>query len=184
MTLAKTILALASASLFFPTGPGRAQQPDAAKMLAKPSAADLSFANNAAESGLLEIKLGQLAFQKASNAQVKQFGMRMVDDHSMIGDKLRELAAKDNFIVPDQVNPKDQATVDRLNKLSGAELDRALMTEMATDHEQAVSLFQREAEGGTNFDLKNFAKTTLPTLQAHLSQAKRLENAVGAVSRK
>src|SRR5438045_1227856 len=41
---------------------------------------DRKFIEKAAQGGLAEVQLGQLAEQKASNDQVKQFGKRMVSD--------------------------------------------------------------------------------------------------------
>lgn len=175
MTLpTKTVVALASAGMFFAlSGPATAQQTK------KPSTAGANFAENAAEAGVLEVDLGKLAVQKGASDQVKQFGMRMVDDHSKAGDELNEIAAKDNLAVPFQVNAGDQSIVDRLSKLTGDAFDRAYLRQMVTDHEKAVALFQREASNGTNPDLKTWAMTTLPMLQDHLRQARETETRLG-----
>src|SRR3954467_12032604 len=43
---------------------------------------DAAFAKEAAVGGMAEVELGNLAKEKASNNDVKQFGDRMVTDHS------------------------------------------------------------------------------------------------------
>jgi putative membrane protein len=48
----------------------------------KPAMADTHFAKEAAQGGMAEVKLGQLAQERGSNDAVKSFGKRMVDDHS------------------------------------------------------------------------------------------------------
>src|SRR2546428_4507800 len=45
------------------------------------SAADKGFAMKAAEGGMAEVSIGQMAAQKATDADVKNFGNRMVNDH-------------------------------------------------------------------------------------------------------
>jgi len=155
-----------------------AQQPPGAapKMVSKQAATATSFTDRAAQSNIMEIELGKLATMKATDSQVKRFAQRMVDDHSKAGDELDGLAAKDNFVVPAQLDPADQMTVDRLSRLSGGAFDRAYMREMVMDHENAVMLFQREASKGTNADVKFWAASTLPTLQDHLREAREIEN--------
>jgi putative membrane protein len=43
---------------------------------------DKEFARKAAEGGLAQVKVGQLAEEKGQSQTVKDFGKRMVDDHS------------------------------------------------------------------------------------------------------
>src|SRR5262252_298459 len=45
------------------------------------SDADKNFAAKAAEGGMTEVNLGQLAAAKATSQEVKDFGNRMVSDH-------------------------------------------------------------------------------------------------------
>jgi putative membrane protein len=143
---------------------------------------DSHFAKEAAQGGMAEVKLGQLAQEKGSNDSVKSFGQRMVDDHSKAGDKLKEAASKENITLPTDISPKDQATYNRLSKLSGAAFDRAYAKDMVKDHETDVAAFQKEANGGKSDSLKSFASETLPTLQDHLKEAKEMMKAVGGTS--
>jgi len=140
---------------------------------------DQQFAKKAAQGGDAEVQLGQLAVSKAENQKVKDFGQKMVDDHSKAGDKLKAIASKENITLPSGLAPKDQALLTRLSKLSGAAFDKAYMSAMVRDHETDIAEFQSEASNGTDSDLKDFASTTLPTLKEHLSLAKDAATAVG-----
>lgn len=140
---------------------------------------DMKFAMTAAQGGMAEVKLGQLAVDKASNPDVKAFGQRMVDDHTKANEQLKSVAANENVTLPTDVNAKDQAEYDKLSKLSGPEFDKAYMKGMVKDHEMDVKDFQKEANSGKDPQLKSFASTTLPILQSHLQMAKETEAKVG-----
>jgi len=142
--------------------------------------ADSTFAMKAAAGGMAEVKFGELAQQKASSPAVKKFGERMVNDHSKANSQLKQVASKDDITLPSGLDAKDQATYDKLSKLSGTAFDRAYMKDMVADHEKDVSDFKREASTGKNSDVKNFASQTLPTLQEHLTVARQTEQQVMA----
>ena len=133
--------------------------------------ADVKFATKAAQGGMAEVQLGQLAAQKASNPDVKAFGQKMVDDHTKANDQLKSVAAQENITLPTTVDPKDQALYSKLQNLSGADFDKSYMKAMVKDHQEDVKEFQKEADKGKDPQIKNFASQTLPILQQHLSMA-------------
>lgn len=139
------------------------------------NSADTTFAMKAAQGGMAEVKLGQLAADKASNPDVKAFGQKMVDDHTKANDQLKSVAGNENMTLPTDINAKDQAEYDKLSKLSGADFDKAYMKNMVKDHEMDVKDFQKEANSGKDPQLKSFASTTLPILQSHLQMAKETQ---------
>ena len=138
--------------------------------------ADELFAKKAAEGGMAEVELGQLATQNAESADVKQFGQRMVDDHTKANDQLKQIAEKNNITLPTELNAKDKAEKDRLSKLNGAAFDRAYMHHMVMDHTKDVNEFKKEASSGKNADIKSFAEQTTPTLEDHLKMAKQINS--------
>lgn len=56
------------------------------------------------------------------------------------------------------------------------------MRMMVRDHRKDVSEFQKEANSGKDSDIKNFASSTLPTLQDHLKEAQSIAGQGGAHS--
>jgi putative membrane protein len=136
--------------------------------------ADRQFIRKAAEGGLAEVELGKLAADKAVSPEVKQFGQRMVDDHSKANDQLKQVASEKGVTVPDKLDAKDAATKARLEKLSGKAFDHAYMRDMVIDHTKDVSDFRMESKNAKDPDVKNFASQALPTLEDHLKQAKGL----------
>jgi len=132
---------------------------------------DSNFATKAAQGGMAEVQLGQLAESNASSQQVKNFGQRMVTDHTKANDELKSIASRKGMTLPTGLDAKDQAEYDRLSKLNGAAFDRAYMQMMVSDHRKDVNEFENEANNGTDPDLKAFAGKTLPTLHEHLQMA-------------
>jgi putative membrane protein len=151
--------------------PAFAQSSAAQSGSANRMGADHTFASKAAIGGMAEVKLGQLATQKASNEDVKKFGQQMVDDHSKANDELKQLASKKGVTLPGDIDAKNQATYDRLSKLSGAEFDHAYMQDMVKDHHEDVNEFRKESQSGSDPDMKAWAAKTLPTLEHHLQMA-------------
>lgn len=146
------------------------------------TSADENFAKKAAQGGMAEVKLGQLAEERGSNPAVKNFGRRMVQDHSKANNELKSATSKESIPLPNELDKSDQATYDRLSKLSGDAFDRAYARDMVKDHSKDVSEFQKEAKNGRDDVIKNFAAQTLPTLQNHLDQARQMEQAVNQSS--
>lgn len=134
----------------------------------------IKFVKDAALGGMTEVELGRLAAQKATRDDVKQFGQKMVDDHTKANDQLKDIATKSSMEVPSSLDSKHQARVDKLSALSGAAFDKAYVKDQLKDHQQDVSEFQSEAQGGSDPNIKQFAASTLPTLQEHLSMVKDL----------
>jgi len=137
------------------------------------SSADAAFAKKAAEGGMAEVACGQLASDKGTDADVKAFGQRMVTDHSKANDDLKAAAMKSGIDLPTEPSKKQQDDKAKLEKMSGADFDRHYMTMMVKDHEEDVALFRKEAQSGKDDNLKQFAQKTLPTLEEHLSMAKK-----------
>ena len=135
---------------------------------------DSTFVKKAAQGGLAEVELGQLATQKASSEEVKKFGQRMVDDHTKANEQLKQVAAEKNIDVPQQLDAKDKATKAHLEKLSGQQFDRLYMKDMVRDHQKDVAEFERESKIAKDPAIKNFAQQTLPILKDHLKEAEKI----------
>lgn len=144
---------------------------------------DSPFMMSAAQGGMSEVALGQLAQQKASSPQVKQFAQRMVQDHGQANTQLMQIFQQKSVIPPDTVGAQYGAMREQLQGLSGEEFDREYMSQMVEDHTEDVANFQREASNGKDADVTAWANQTLPTLKEHLQQAQTInQNLTGSTS--
>jgi putative membrane protein len=135
------------------------------------SAADKTFATEAAQGGLAEVEMGQLALQKAMSPQVKQFAQQMVSDHTKANQELMQLAESQGMDLPSQVDAKHKSAMERLQGMNGSAFDTAYMQDMVQDHQQDIADFQKQAQGSGDPALKSFAQKYLPILQQHLQMA-------------
>jgi len=141
------------------------------------SSHDRTFVKEAAVGGLYEVQAGQIASQKASSADVKQMAQHIVTDHTQANEQLKSIAQAKGAEVPTELDAKHQKKLDHLNKLSGAEFDREYSKMMVSDHKEDIKKFQKEADNGNDPDLKQFAASTLPALNQHLSMAQTATHA-------
>jgi putative membrane protein len=154
--------------------------PQTMKNAAATPMTDRHFVKTAAEGGMAEIELGQLAVDKASNQKVKDFGRRMVTDHGKALDELKSIAESKKITLPTALNAKDQALKDRLSKLSGAAFDRTYMAEMVKDHEADLTELHKAATTAHDSDIKGWASKTATVVEEHLKLAQDIQKQLSA----
>ncbi len=140
--------------------------------------ADLDFATEAAQDGLFEVRLGELAVQRSQTTEVQEFGQRMVDDHGKANDRLMEIAQRKGIELPQSLSDDAQETYEDFQERSGEDFDEAYADEMVSDHEDAVDAFESYVDDAEDPDLRGFAEQTLPTLKDHLQLAKQAQERV------
>ena len=153
-------MALVAAGLLLSIPCARAQTPVAI--------ADHDFIVAAAQGGLTEVKLGELAAKKGTRDDVKAFGQMMVKDHSAINDDLKALAAQKGVALPDGLDTKHQALLDKLTALPDTDFDDAYISAMIKGHKKDAKAFTAESADTKDPDLKSFLDKSTPIVEAHL----------------
>jgi putative membrane protein len=102
-----------------------------------------------------EIEAAQLAKQKAESTQVQDYAARLVEEHTSMLEKNRQLANR-IAVQPDppqlasSLQSTHRKTMEELQKLSGREFDRAYIGYQITMHEQAIKLVKKTADSTDN----------------------------------
>ena len=135
----------------------KAVQPDAS-----------NFAVNAANGGMMEVELGKIAQDNASNARVKAFGAMMVQDHSEANNNLKGIAASLNIALPDSVSDDSRKEINNLKMKKGKDFDKAYVKMMVDDHKKDIAEFRKCADKCSDSTIRSFASATLPVLKKHL----------------
>ncbi len=157
--------------------PGQPNSPPATP--AKLSSQDQSFLQKAAEAATSEIKLGQLAVDKASSPAVKQFGQQAVSDFGKAQQDLNKIAGELKWIAPDHMSQDAAGRYDDLWQRSGKDFDSRYIGGEISSYQNYVPLFEAEADKGTDHQLATYAQAQLPTLRGQLDTAKQISKKAG-----
>jgi putative membrane protein len=132
------------------------------------STTDTDFILAAAQGGMTEVKLGELAARNGSRDDVKEFGRMMVKDHTVINDDLKALAAQKGVTLTETVDAKHQEKLDTMAALTGAGFDDAYIAAMIKGHKQVAKEFKAEYAATQDSDIKSFLDKSLPVVEKHL----------------
>ena len=138
-----------------------------------------------------EIELGKLASERASNAQVKQYGQMMVKDHTAAGNELKQ-AVGTQIQIPAEMDEKHRDLAEKLRGMRGMEFDREYMTAMVEGHQEVSGMLEDRARQANNatgttgttsntqveMAVNQWAAKTLPKVEQHLQQAEQLKEKV------
>lgn len=138
---------------------------------------DRQFIIDAGQAGLGNIALGQLALQRSSNPQIKQFATAEIQEQTQVKNDLTRIGSRLGVTPPTTPAPKFQASLARLSQLQGDRFEQAYMDEGGVNaHLENAALFQRQAALGQNPDLVAVANRGLPTIRKHFSTATAITN--------
>ena len=132
---------------------------------------DKLFAVKAAQGGMAEVQLAQLAQQKSQDETVKKFAQAMIDDHTPNNEKLMKIAASKGVAAPTELDPMSQKMMTKLQALNGKPFDTAYLKGQVRAHKVELKLMENESKNGKDADLKAFADETAPVVQKHITMA-------------
>jgi putative membrane protein len=112
-----------------------AQSDDDKKFLAKVSQADVD-----------EVKLSELAQQKATNPAVKAYANKMVKEHKIMAANFRPFAESWGVTPPADLDEDGQKAWNKLNGLSGSDFDKEYIDQMLSDHAKVYDEYKDEAK--------------------------------------
>jgi len=141
---------------------------------------DSDYLKTAAEGSSLEVILGKVAQTHASAQSVKNFGWRMINDHSREHKQVKRIAENFGLTVPDEPSRKQQKDIEELSQYYGSAFDKHYMSYEVEDHKQDIADAKKEIEMGRNPRVVNLAIGWTPILVGHLEYAEYVADKVGA----
>jgi putative membrane protein len=158
--------------------PGTGTRDTPTKQDDKIARGDRKFIEDAANSGMFEVQVAQLAAVKATDPQVKSYASMLVDHHTAANNELVKIANARKVELPAAPPRAMRRDVEKLGKKSGAEFDREFVREVGIEaHEKDIKRFEKARKDVKDPELKAFVEKTLPQLREHLAAAQKLPQA-------
>ena len=132
---------------------------------------DATFVSKASASGQKEVAAARAAIPKLGNPRLKSMAEMLVQDHTRANARLSKLAETKGWPMADK--PGDAPPM--AGEAAGAEFDRQWTAEMIAGHERSAALYRAQAQSGNDKDLRQFAHDTLPTIEHHLAELRKLQ---------
>jgi putative membrane protein len=131
---------------------------------------DISFVARATDSGRKEINAAREALPQLQSPDLKRMADMLVTDHGKANARLAKIAEAKSWPVPapprHEPPPAGTAVPD---------FDAQWTADMIAAHERSVALYSAQAQGGEDPELRQYARETLPTIQHHLAELRRLQ---------
>ncbi|MCA1567940.1 MAG: DUF4142 domain-containing protein [Acidobacteria bacterium] len=138
-------------------------KPDKMEQMAMSAQAmDHKFVMDAAMGNMAEIRMGQMAKERATNPEVKNFAQMMIDHHTMANNDLMRMAQMKGMTLPTDVGPHHRAVMDGMSKLSGMEFDMAYVKHQMADHALAVDMYAMHAKSSKDGEVRRMPKRRSP----------------------
>ncbi len=134
------------------------------------------FMTDAAIINMEEIELGNMAQQQGYDQRVKDFGKMLVEDHTNLRNKVREIATRKNIALPDSNAQKIQKAREDLMKSDN--FDQDFIDKMVAGHKKAIDTYKKALEQVSDQDVKQLISTALPQLQTHLDSAQSIQESL------
>jgi putative membrane protein len=126
------------------------------------------FIKEAAMSDMTEIEAAKIAQQKG-DAEEKKFAEMMLADHTKTSTELKAMVPADlKAALPPALDDASQKKLAKLRDAKAEDFASEYDPMQVSAHKDAVSLFERDANGGNDPKLKDWAGKTLPALKHHL----------------
>jgi putative membrane protein len=153
-----------------PQTPGQAAGPtanaDASGPSGTPNFADQAFVEDTLKNNDTQVQLSQIAAQKASSGDVKDFSQKMIQIHTQLNQQLAPLAKQLDVNANQKPSKQEKKEIAALEQLSGPDFDSAYLQAMA--HEQAANLKEfKSHENAQNPSIQKATQMDEPVLTQH-----------------
>ena len=154
---------------------GSGMKPTAKALNAAPGDASAAlptsdYVMKAGQSDQFEIQEGQLASSMGKAPAIKSFGVMMVTEHRRTTATLTRAVGEAGMAPPPPppLTADQQAQIDQLRGLSGAEFDKTYVSQQIASHQEALTVQANYSRGGSDAKLRKVATSTVPIVQGHL----------------
>ncbi len=135
------------------------------------------FVRNTLENDTAQVRLSQLAEQKSTSPDVKQFGEQMVKVHTELDHQFQPAAKQLGVDEPKGPSKKEKKEIAKMEALSGQEFETAYLQAMAREQQQTLKLFHKEAQNTANQALAQAARQDAQVLDQNFQILEKIAQA-------
>jgi putative membrane protein len=159
----------------------------AATPSATPALTDANIAALLDEANAADSAHGKVASTKGTNADVKAFGVLMMNDHHALRkagqDLVTKLGVSPTPPANDSLPAKAQMTADSLNAMSkGAAWDKWYIDHEVMMHQDVLALIDQALAAAQNPELKDLLGKARPNIEMHLKRAQDIQTKLGSAA--
>ena len=133
------------------------------------SSSDLQLLELIALGGTMQLKVSEAADGELGSEDARLLAESEVEEQTGVSAKLEEIASAKGVSLPTGTDPETQDLLDRMDELSGAELDAFYLLESGVNgHEKLFETMTEVQSSASDPDLVRLATATLPVIQMHM----------------
>lgn len=131
------------------------------------------FVKNAMLSDLYAVRAGEIAMKRGKSRAVVAIADKLIADHTLSTQFLFAALGRSDWEdepeieAPEELDGRRRAMIDNLEAAPDADFDRTYLDQQAAAHEEARTLFSRYVSDGEDPNLRSYANSVLPGLDAH-----------------
>lgn len=129
------------------------------------------FIQNAAIASHAATEFAELGVKKAENASVKALAETLVTDHRALSKDFKKLADAQSVELSKEITPEQTATLQKLERATGAEFDKEFLAAFADGHQSLISSYEKASKDPNDLELRVIVDKTIPVLKAHRAAA-------------
>jgi len=166
--------------------PASEVQPETVGAAAAPALDDADIAAIVVAANTIDIRYGEIARERAANAQVKEFAETMIRDHTAVNKSATELVTRLGVTprendVSRSLEAQAAEMRETLRGKSGAAFDRAYIDNEVTYHRAVLQAIDETLiPNAKNAELKQTLVDVRPAIQAHLEHAESIQRSLAA----
>jgi putative membrane protein len=139
------------------------------------------YAQASASSDQFEILAAETALTQSTNADVRAFATRMLQDHQQLGKAVRDAATQSGLKPPEMAMSADQAQLlEALQGVTGKDFDTLYFKQQMLAHSSALVVEQMYAKSGDDPNLRQVAASAVPMIVSHADMAKQAATKLGS----
>lgn len=133
------------------------------------SSTDRQYIIKDAQGSVSDYANGAAAVNQAQSPAVRQLGVWFMEDHNRLNMELLALAQSKGITVPLIISDEDKTSLNNLAAKSGADFDRAWLTQAIKTNKEDIKDGEKEVKSTTDPEVKRVATDFLTTEYAHLA---------------